>query len=109
MNNRPRAACAVIAAAVPIIGVGVQAQQCLANGWCYAYTGNNGSESYVRVLKRDWPYVTYVNRVVGVKVQATLTAIMDCTSAKYRWTNESTWNDVLPGAKGETVMLIVCR
>ncbi len=101
----------LIAAAIAALSIATpaQAQQCMANGWCYAYQASNGALNYVKAAKKQWPYVVYEQKTVGGNgPQGTIAWLIDCNSARYR-NSASAWHDILPDTNGETIMQIVCR
>jgi len=97
--------CAAVAAVIGgsfLIPVPAEAR----DGWVKAGC-HNGACGYVKVIRRNYPYVTYEsNSAAGM-----FTKEADCHQYKKRILESSIgpWRDATPGSMGEAEIRTVCR
>jgi hypothetical protein len=81
------------------------------NGWVRGGCDNDGQCSYQKIIKKDWPFVTYKDN----SPNAMWTKVADCQQWRFRVTHidgrpfNKGWHEVMPGSIGETSLQNVCR
>ncbi len=77
------------------------------NGWIRAADTSDGTTFYVKPVKRNGPYVHYLQR--SSNHQFEYENIADCSAWRWRNAEKDEWIPVLPDSIGETVITRVCR